>query len=508
MVRNVIGYLRSSVGTYGNKVVCADDNTQLTYQELWNVSHEIAGNLLTYVKPLTPVPVLMKKSCDAFTVLWGIIKSGCCYVMIDPMLPQERICSILETLEATVVIVEDEKIRAKLPMHLQVVHYEELQNAITELQRKEVDERISSICDIDPLYIMFTSGSTGVPKGVVVNHRSVVDFIDCFVETFHITSDEVIGNQAPWDFDVSVKDIYSAVKTGATLQFISKKYFSLPIQLAEFLEQKNVTTLIWAVSALCILSSRGIFEKTVPSKIRKVIFSGEVMPVVQYNIWRRTYPNAMFVNVYGPTEITCNCTYCILEREYEENEVLPIGKAFSNERVFLLNEQDELITDSMAGEAGEICVSGTAVTSGYYNAVPETQKHFVQNPLNKKYNEIIYRTGDLAYYNVEKELCFLARKDFQIKYMGHRIELTEIERALYSIAEIKQNCCVFHAEEIIAFIVAENIDIKTVVAELRKKIPTYMIPSKLLILPELPLNKNGKIDRKLLVEHLEESNDK
>lgn len=508
MVRNVVGYLKSSVEKYANKNVCVDDNTQLTYQELWNVSHMISGNLISYVNPLTPIPVLMKKSCTAFSIMWGIVKTGCCYVMIDPMLPQERILSILETLKATVVIVEDEKVEAKLPKNLQVIQYELLKNEISESQIKKVDERIRAICDIDPLYIMFTSGSTGVPKGVVVNHRSVVDFIDCFVETFQITSEEVIGNQAPWDFDVSVKDIFAAVKTGATIQLISKKYFSLPMQLVELLEKKQVTTLIWAVSALCILSSRGILEKAAPSKIKKVIFSGEIMPVAQYNIWRRTYPNAMFVNVYGPTEITCNCTYCILEQEYEEEECLPIGKAFPNERVFLLSEQDVLIDDSMEKVVGEICVSGTAVTAGYYNSAKETQKHFMQNPLNDKYNEIIYRTGDLAFYNEKRELCFLGRKDFQIKHMGHRIELSEIERVLYSLDKVKQACCIFYNEEIIAFIVADGVDKKMISGELRKKIPQYMIPSKMMVVFELPLNNNGKIDRNYLIRYLEETHDK
>lgn len=508
MARNVVDYLKSSVERYPEKIVCADDDEQLTYQELWDGSHRISGNIMSDVKTLTPIPVLMKKSCKAFSVIWGIIKAGNSYVMIDPMLPKERIFAILETLDATVVIIEDEKVKTKLPENVQVISYQMLQSEISQSQINKVANRMESICDIDPLYIMFTSGSTGVPKGVVVNHRSVVDFIDYFVEIFEITSDEVIGNQAPWDFDVSVKDIFSTIKAGATIQFISKKYFSLPMQLAELLENKHVTTLIWAVSALCILSSRGIFEKVVPSKIKKVIFSGEVMPIAQYNIWKRVYPNAMFVNVYGPTEITCNCTYCILDREYGEDEVLPIGKAFPNKRVFLLNEQEQLITVDMTETVGEICVSGTSVSSGYYNANQETKTHFVQNPLNNKYNEIIYKTGDLAFYNINGELCFVGRKDFQIKHLGHRIELSEIERALYLQNQVKQACCLFHNEEIIAFIGSNNDDRKMIIAELRKKLPQYMIPSKIYILPELRLNKNGKIDRKLLVDYLEEANDK
>lgn len=502
MERTVIRYLRDSMQKYAEKTVCAEDAVCLSYQELWDSSHTIAGNLLSRIEPRNPVPVLMKKGCDALAVMWGIIKSGGCYVMLDPMLPAERIATILKTLDAGIAVVADERTAKKLPPHIQAIRQECLKERITDEVGKQVEDRMEAICDIDPLYIMFTSGSTGRPKGVVVNHRSVVDFIDFFVEKFGITSGDVIGNQAPWDFDVSVKDIYSAIKTGAVIQVIARKYFSLPVQLAGLLKEKQVTTLIWAVSALCILSSGNILEKVKPLKIRKVIFSGEVMPVAQYNNWKRQYPDAMFVNVYGPTEITCNCTYCILNREYGEEEVLPIGRAFPNERVFLLDGQDSLVDDTMQNVTGEICVSGTAVSAGYYNAPEETEKHFVQNPLNKKYREVIYRTGDLAYYNAEGELCFLSRKDFQIKHMGHRIELSEIERTLCSVSGISQSCCIYQNKEIVAFAVG-TAEPGKVAVELRKKLPQYMIPAEIRMLEELPLNKNGKVDRTALSSYLQ-----
>ena len=152
------------------------------------------------------------------------------------------------------------------------------------------------------------------------------------------------------------------------------------------------------------------------------------MPVKHLNIWKKYLPEAMYVNVYGPTEITCNCTYHIIDREYEPGENLPIGKPFPNEKVFLLDEEDREVTKP--GEKGEICVSGTALSLGYYNNPEQTAKAFVQNPLNQSYLEPIYRTGDLAYYGEDGNLYFASRKDFQIKHMGHRIELGEIETAL------------------------------------------------------------------------------
>ncbi len=206
-----------------------------------------------------------------------------------------------------------------------------------------------------------------------------------------------MGNQAPWDFDVSVKDIYSGLKTGATVQIIPKQLFSFPTKLIDFLIEREVTTLVWAVSALCIISTLNGFEYKVPEKINKILFSGESMPVKHLNIWRKYLPDTMYVNIYGPTEITCNCTYYVVNREFQPGDVLPMGKAFPNEKVFLLDEENHLVEEK--NQNGEVCVTGSALALGYYRNPEQTAKAFVQNPLNDRYLEPMYRTGDLAYYN-------------------------------------------------------------------------------------------------------------
>lgn len=497
--KTVLSYLKKTVSEYPDKIACIDDNEVITYRELDEKSDIVAFNLkkLTVIK--TPVPLIMKKSCKALVLLWGIIKAGCCYVVIDGNQPNVRIESILTTLSAKLVICEND-ITKKVPSYDgKMVSYEELTEKVADF---DVNHGANTeIIDTDPLYIMFTSGSTGTPKGVLVCHRSVIDFIDIFTELFDFTSEDIIGNQAPWDFDVSVKDIFSAAKVGATLRLIPKKYFSLPMDLAKLLDEDKVTTLTWAVSALVILSSRGILEQSTPRYIKKVIFSGEVMPAKQYNIWRKCYPNAKFVNIYGPTEITCNCTYYEVTGTYDEDAVIPMGRAIPNERVFLLDDEDTLIDESMTNVAGEVCVSGTAVTLGYFNNPEETAKRFVQNPLNQLYEEKIYRTGDLAYYTETGDLCFASRKDFQIKHMGHRIELSEIERCINSFEGVHMSCCVYENEEIIAFVEGDVAE-KALVMHMRKTLPAFMIPAKFVFVPSMPFNNNGKIDRKALVAGL------
>lgn len=492
--KTVISYLRETVDLFPDKLACIDDSERITYRELDEKSNIVAANLIRIVETRKPIPLIMKKSCKAYILLWGIIKAGCCYVVIDGNQPNVRIESILNTLKAGVVISEND-ITKKVPSYSgKALSFDDLM--------EDADEYrdfcpITDSIDTDPLYVMFTSGSTGTPKGVLVSHRSVIDFIDCFTELFGFSSEDVIANQAPWDFDVSVKDIFSAVKVGATLRLIPKKYFSLPMDLVKLLDEDKVTTLTWAVSALVILSSRGILEEYTPKYINKVIFSGEVMPAKQYNIWRKCYKDAKFVNIYGPTEITCNCTYYFVEGFYNEDEVIPMGKAIPNERVFLLDDDDNLIDDTMVNVPGEVCVSGTAVTMGYFNNKEESDKRFVQNPLNDLYDEKIYRTGDLAYYNENKDLCFSSRKDFQIKHMGHRIELSEIERCINSFEGIHMSCCLYENEEIIAFVEGES-DEKSLVMHMRKTLPAFMIPSKINSIKAMPFNNNGKIDRKAL----------
>ena len=295
-----------------------------------------------------------------------------------------------------------------------VAYLEDLMNG--EIDNEKLSAIRSQSQDIDPLYCNFTSGSTGVPKGVLVGHRSVIDFMEYFTDLFNITENDIIGNQAPFDFDVSVKDIYSTFKTGATMVVIPKKLFSIPMQLLDYLCERKVTTLIWAVSALCMITTLKGFTYKIPTDINKVLFSGEAMPIKHLNQWKKYLPNVDYVNLYGPTEITCNCTYYRIDRDFEKGDVLPIGQPFPNEKVFLLDDDDKEVTNP--DEPGELCVSGTALALGYYNNAEQTAKAFVQNPLNKSYLETIYRTGDLAYYNADGELCFAGRKDFQSLYIS------------------------------------------------------------------------------------------
>ena len=355
--------------------------------------------------------------------------------------------------------------------------------------------------DTDPLYIMFTSGSSGIPKGVAVSHRSVIDFIETFTGLFHIEASDVIGNQAPFDFDVSVKDIYSAIKTGARLVIIPRGLFSNPTGLLDYICDHRVTTMIWAVSALCLVTAFHGLDYKVPALVNKIMFSGEVMPWKHLKTWMDALPDAVFVNLYGPTEITCNCTYHIVERERDYSRGLPIGRAFPNKGVLLLDEDNREIR--AFGQTGEICVRGTGLALGYYNAPLATKKSFVQNPTNSAYPETIYRTGDLGFMDDAGDLYFCGRKDFQIKYMGHRIELEEIEQAIHNVPGVSRCCCVFDEKKSRLYgFYTGTIEKGELALKLKEKLPAFMIPTALRLVEAMPLTPNGKTDRKALASQM------
>jgi non-ribosomal peptide synthetase component F len=305
--------------------------------------------------------------------------------------------------------------------------------------------------------------------------------------------DTVFGNQTPLYFDACLKELYPTLKFGATTYLIPRNLFMLPIQLVEFMNEHEINTICWVVSALTMISSFGAFKTVQPKYLHTIAFGSEVFPIKQYNIWKSVLPNAKFTNLYGPTEGTGMCCYYKVNRDFEPGEAIPIGRPFKNTEIILLNEENKR---AGKGEVGEICIRGTSLTLGYYNNFEKTNEVFVQNPLNTAYPELIYRTGDLGKLNEYGELVFVSRKDYQIKHMGHRIELGEIEAYVNMLEGVKLAGCIYDdvKGKIVLYYVGDIAD-KEVAGILKEKLPRYMIPNRIIQLEEMPLTANGKIDR-------------
>lgn len=496
-MKNVLEYLEQSAEHYPENIAAEDEYGECTYYELWENSRRIGCVLACIIEQRMPVAVFMDKGIQALCAFFGTVYAGGFYSLLNPHLPEERLRQIQSVLNDSIIITD----RKNFDNAIKIFEKDRVY-LIDDLKTNFLDSDLLSVIrgkmvDTDPLYANFTSGSTGVPKGVLVNHRSVIDFIDNFTDLFAITKIDVIGNQAPFDFDVSVKDIYSSIKAGAKLTIIPMRLFSNPVGLLDFICEHRITTMIWAVSALCLISTFHGLDYRVPDTVNKVLFSGEVMPLKHLNSWLEHLPDCKFVNLYGPTEITCNCTYHIIDRNRNYENGIPIGKAFSNKDVFLLDSDNkEIITDE---RSGEICVRGTALALGYYNSPEQTAKAFVQNPLNTYYPELIYRTGDYGKYDKYGDIYFCGRKDFQIKHMGHRIELEEIEKAINNTPGIDRCCCIFdeRKSKLYGFYLGD-IDKKELRQNLKKHLPIFMIPNALRKLDDMPITPNGKIDRKAL----------
>lgn len=503
MIRNVLEYLEQTAARFPDQVAFATETQSCTFAQLQQRAQQIGTALLRFGVKRAPIAVMTEKTPDMVAAFLGSVYSGNFYTPIDVTMPKERILSIFETLQPVVLLVD-----AKSQKQADILGYQG-ERLILEDIPQNIDEgallqiRHTAI-DMDPLYALFTSGSTGVPKGVVISHQAVVNLTEWYTETFSITEKEIIGNQAPFYFDSSVKDIYAVLKTGARMEIIPKQLFSFPVKLLPYLEDKQINYIDWVPSALCIIANTNALEKIRPSALQKIMFVGEAMPTKQFNYWRKYYPDALFANIYGPTETTVDCTYYIINREFADEEPLPIGHACRNTDIFLLKD-NRLAKE---GEAGEVCVRGRCLALGYYNNPQKTEEAFIQNPLNPYYPEKIYKTGDIAKYNAYGEMIFLARKDNQIKHMGHRIELGEIETAVQSIDLIENCACIYDtdSQKIVLFYSGAEATQAYILKKLRDKVPKYMFPNIMIQMETLPQTLNGKIDRLQLREYYVQEN--
>lgn len=501
MKANVTYWLDETARRLPDKTAFADERKEITFGQLRSQAMALATYMIRNNLFKKPVVIYLEKGVDVLVSFMGAAYSCNFYSPIDVDMPASRVNKILEVLQPSLVVTSGElqPVFEQFDYKGDYLLFEEAIGGAVDGQAIET-ARNKGI-DTDLLYVLFTSGSTGVPKGVTINHRSVIDYIDWVTETFEITEADSFGNQAPFYFDNSILDIYSTIKSGATTYIIPKNLFAQPVPLLEYLKEKKINTIFWVPSALIVVAKLKAFRNVdLSDTLRRVLFCGEVMPNKQLNTWRRFLPDVQYANLYGPTEITDACTYYIVDREFTDDEPLPIGVPMANTDIIVLNDRNELVTDD---EIGELCVRGTSLSMGYYNNPEKTKEAFVQNPLNPYVPEIIYRTGDLVKYNEYGEIIYLSRKDFQIKHMGHRIELGEIETAVSSLEQIALCCCLYDEkrQKIVLFI-EEELDKAYINEQISSLVPEYMLPNKVVTLPDMPINANGKIDRVKLKEYL------
>lgn len=483
-MKNIIEYLKNNAADCPNKIFCVDENVNYSYLESFKIAKKVASAL--YNKGIKNSPILIRadRNCDTLLTMLGVIMSNNYYVPINPEFSIEKEESVIESSNIKYEI----SFNGKCNDNLTVFSYESMTSfdeieGIFDLLSKDFNED-------NNMYTIYTSGSTGKPKGVLKTQKNIISFVNNFVETFKFDKGLNIANQAPLFFDASMKDVYLALINCSTLYFPNKSLFAMPVKLIEYLNENKIDYICWVPSALSIIVRLKTFNYIKPEYLKYVLFVGEVFMPKYLNMWIKDLPNVKYVNLYGSSELAGICLYKEINSLLDEDKPIALGKALANNKVYLEN--------------GEIVVESDQIATCYVNDEEKNKQVFVERD-----NTRILKTGDYAFINEEGDIVFTSRKDFQIKHMGYRIELQEIDLSVSALDYI-DNCAVLFdnkKDKIVSFVsLNKNVEspVKRIIEDLKNKIPNYMVPNKVVILDNLPLNANGKIDRVKLKGLLEE----
>ncbi len=497
---NILEYFEETVLKAPNKTAIIDGERKTSFSELAELAKKLSYAITENVNETIcrPIAVFLPKCTECIVSDLAIVYSGNAYMNLDVKTPPARIEAILDRIQP-LIIISDRSNTPCLPESWapdKIMILDEIKFDSISVKQQKIDNILAKIIDTDPLCIINTSGSTGTPKGVVLNHRSFIDFTEWANNKMNFTEYEIMGCLSPVVFDIYCYEMCLLMSKSGTMVLLNESYAAFPARLLQTLSAEKVTFIFWVPTIMVNIANMKLLERIPLPSIRTVWFAGEVFPTKQFNIWRHSLKNAQFVNMYGPIEITLDCTHYIVERELKDDEPIPIGYAMRNTDILILNEKDE---KCKLGEEGEICVRGTSLAMGYYNNPEKTGEAFVQNPLNHSYPELIYRTGDIGKVNHFGEIIFCGRKDTLIKHMGYRIELAEIEHVIINVLKMVENGCIvydYKQKEIYFFYESRE---EILIEEFRKKagtvLPKYMLPKVLIHMHELPRNTNGKIDR-------------
>ena len=490
MEKSVLCRLNAAAEKYSTKTAFKDPENSLTFGEFNGLTKSIGTYLAGITQPGDPVVVMSGRHVYTPACFLGAVRAGCFYAPMDGDMPVTRLNQIIGVIKAKIMVVDKAhlEIAQSLNYDGEIFVMEDILD--TPVDEAVLAEREKTLVITSPLYVIFTSGSTGVPKGVITSHLSLMTYIDSVSKVLDINDADVMGNQSPLDYIAAVRDIYFPISKGASTYIIPKNEFAVPTALFETLNREKITALCWSVAGMELPARLHAFDYVKPEHLKTVLFSGSVMPCKYLRLWQDALPGVRFINQYGPTETTASCTYYEVEGLVDETTMLPIGVPYDNYTVFLLSPEGKAVPD---GELGEICVSGPSLALGYYRDPERTAQSFIQNPLNDRYFERIYKTGDIGRVREDGLLEFHGRNDRQIKHQGHRVELGELEVTAMNLEGVHE-CCAMYKNEKISLVFAGEAKEKEVQLAFRERLPLFMMPRKVVKVKALPRLPNGKLD--------------
>ena len=495
--QTIIQLFETAAATFPDRVSVVCGETQWTYHELNQRANRLARRLRDYrVGPETMVGVCIERSPEMILAILAILKSGGAYVPFDSEYPRERLAFMLKDTSTPLVITQKSLasvIPADRSVPLILIDAEQPEELLADSENPLFAATPASLA-----YVMYTSGSTGLPKGVLVENRSVVRLV---FETDYCQfgPDEVFLQFAPISFDASTLEIWGALLHGAKLVIMPAKFSSLE-DLGRTIREHGVTTM-WLTAGLFHLFVDERLEDLRP--IRQLLAGGDVLSASHVRKVLDRLPNTTLINGYGPTEGTTFTCCHVMKSGTAIPDSVPIGKPIAHTRVYILDDELRLVSE---GQVGELCAAGLGVARGYLNAPELTAEKFIADPFLESENGRLYRTGDLARWYEDGTIEFLGRKDNQVKILGHRIEPGEIETVLNQHPGIQQSCVVVNSDgagnkRLVAYYVA-GLNGAGSTSEIRDylaaRLPAFMVPTAFMPLTSLPLNPNGKIDRAAL----------
>jgi amino acid adenylation domain-containing protein len=518
--------LTESSQRYPDRIAVTFKDKSITYSELETKSNQLAVKLLQQgIKKSDRVGIMLSKSIESIISLFGIMKAGAMYVPLDPLAPVSRLGHIIAHcgIECLIASYETlEKLHSEPPaaLHLRKVilaglpakggerHIGRADTIPWEVITTSASERYCTVelSDQSPAYILHTSGSTGTPKGVVISHLNALTFVNMAASFFDINELDRVGSHAPIHFDLSVFDIFGAIKSGATIVLVPEILSTFPIRLAEFIDKERISIWNSVASVLNLLAERGRLERFNFEALRLVHFSGDIMPVKYLRVLKKNMKHAAFYNIYGQTEANSSLYFHVKDIPDNETWKIPIGKPFPNFDAFALNEHREMIT--RPGDEGELYVNSSTVALGYWNEEKMTLEKFVDDPRNPAWRTHVYKTGDLVRRDEDGDFVFVGRKDHMIKSRGYRIELTETEIVLNGHPQVSNAIVLAIPDELIGNRIIACVspaegstpsseDIKD---HCNMFLPHYMMPEEIFFMEKIPRTTTGKADRKLLAE--------